>query len=113
MIIFKQQKAIYFSLIILAAFFPQLASAQGLENPLGNITSLEQLLTQVVRIFLGIMAFLATIMVIWGGFTLMTSGGNSEKVQKGKDTLVWALLGLAVVFLSWAIVKFVFDVIVT
>ena len=46
-------------------------------------------------------------MFTYGGLTFMLSANSNEKVQKGKDILVWATLGLVVVFSSYAILKFV------
>ncbi|MCK4539930.1 hypothetical protein KAU09_02120 [Candidatus Parcubacteria bacterium] len=39
---------------------------------------------------------------IYGGFTWMLAAGSSEKVQKGKDILIWATLGLVVIFSAYA-----------
>ncbi len=39
----------------------------------------------------------------------MTAGGASDKVKKGRDILVWATLGLALIFSSYAILNFIFD----
>ena len=35
--------------------------------------------------------------------------GGKEKIQKGKDILVWSTIGLVVIFMSYAIVKFVLE----
>ena len=37
----------------------------------------------------------------------MLAAGSNEKVQKGKDILVWATLGLVVIFAAFAIVDFI------
>ena len=39
----------------------------------------------------------------------MLAAGSSEKVQKGKDILIWATIGLVVIFSAYAIVKFVIE----
>ena len=44
-------------------------------------------------------------MVVYGGILWMTSRGDAKMIQKGKDTLTWAVLGLAVIFASYAIVN--------
>ncbi|MCK5510829.1 hypothetical protein KAI65_04810 [Candidatus Parcubacteria bacterium] len=46
---------------------------------------------------------------IYGGFVWMMAAGSNEKVQKGKDILVWATLGLVVIFSAYAVVKFVVE----
>jgi hypothetical protein len=45
-------------------------------------------------------------MVVWGGFTWLTSGGSEEKVESAKKIISAAIIGLIVVLLSWAIVLF-------
>ena len=37
----------------------------------------------------------------------MTAAGSNEKVQKGKDILIWATIGLVIIFTSYALVRFV------
>lgn len=56
---------------------------------------------------LGILAVLALGFTVWGGFTLLLSGGNSEKVQEGKKTIWGGILGVTIVLTSWIFVGFV------
>ena len=37
----------------------------------------------------------------------MMAAGSNERVQKGKDILMWATIGLVVIFSAYAMVKFV------
>ena len=46
-------------------------------------------------------------MFIYGGLVWMTAAGSNEKVQKGKDILIWATVGLVIIFTSYALVRFV------
>jgi len=55
---------------------------------------------------LGIIGALALLMFIYGGFTLVLSGGNPEKVKKGGTILLSALIGLIIVFGAYMLVKF-------
>ncbi len=43
----------------------------------------------------------------------MTAGGNEKNVQKGKDVLVWAVIGLVVIFSSYAILSFIISKLTT
>lgn len=65
------------------------------------------LITQVVRYIFGIIAVIATLMFVWGGVMMITSHGNSDQIKRAKETLVWATIGVLIVLLSWAVVKFV------
>lgn len=79
-----------------------------LDNPLGQgETSPQKLIGKVLNQVLGIVGSLALLMFIYGGFTWMLAGGNQEMVTKGKNILIWATIGLIVIFSAYALVKFV------
>lgn len=77
-----------------------------LENPIEGNPSPEIIIGKIINAILGITGSLALAMFVYGGFLWMMSGGNQERVTKGKNTIIWAALGLAVIFSSYAIVNF-------
>jgi len=79
-----------------------------LANPL-KVDSPQKLIGQIINSLLGIVGSLALLMFIWGGFQWMTAAGNDEKVSKGKRTLVWAALGMVVIFSSYALVSYLIN----
>jgi hypothetical protein len=81
-----------------------------LPNPLGT-TNVSVLAARIIRAVLGLVGVFALVMFIYGGVLWMSSGGNEEMIKKGKDTLVWAVLGLALIFFSYAVLDFIFRVI--
>jgi len=77
-------------------------------NPLGSgDITIQILIGKVINATLGIVGSLALLMFIYGGFTWMMASGNQQAVQKGKDILTWATVGLVVIFASYALVNFV------
>ena len=81
-----------------------------LTNPLTGTTKSEgipTLLGNVINSVLGIIGSLALVMFIYGGATWMLSAGNQEQVTKGKNILIWATLGLVIIFTAYALVSFV------
>lgn len=84
------------------------ASSQQLPNPLGT-ESVEEVIGRVIKAILGVVGSLALLMFIYGGLTWMTAAGNKEKVEKGKEIIIWAALGLVVIFASYALVEFVLN----
>jgi hypothetical protein len=81
----------------------------NLENPLGGNsgeTSVPRIIGNIVKTILTIVGALALGMFVYGGFTWLTSGGSSEKIQKGKNILMWATIGLVVIFASYTLVDF-------
>lgn len=65
--------------------------------------------TTVVNLLLFIIGAISVIMLIWGGIRYTTSGGNSASVTAAKNTILYAIIGLVVAFLAFAIVNWVLD----
>jgi uncharacterized membrane protein YidH (DUF202 family) len=105
----RKNYLIFFSLfliIFLGAFQLVWGQTADLTDPLGE-RDVSTLVADIIKYVLGLVGVLALAMFIYGGFLWMTSGGAVEKVKKGKETLVWAVLGLALIFFSYAILEFI------
>lgn len=63
--------------------------------------------TQVVNTLLFIIGAIAVVMLIWGGIRYTTSAGNSNNVTAAKNTIMYAIIGLVIAILAYAIVNFV------
>jgi hypothetical protein len=94
---------------------PSKPPSQELINPLGGtaaspagVTSVPALIANIIKTILGVVGAVALFMFVWGGFGWLTSGGNPDKVKQGRDTLVWATIGLLVIFASYTLVDVVF-----
>jgi len=62
----------------------------------------------ISKIILGIVGSLALLAFVAGGLMMMLSAGNPEWVTRGKQTLIGAVVGLVIVFTSYAIIQLVF-----
>jgi hypothetical protein len=49
----------------------------------------------------------ALVVIVWGGIQWISSEGNKERVAAARNRIVFALVGLVVVILSFAIINFV------
>ncbi len=78
----------------------------SLDNPLGS-NDVGGFVGNAINGILGIVGALSLFYFVLGGLTWMTSQGNQEKVKRGKETLIWATFGLAMIFFSYALVSFV------
>lgn len=56
-------------------------------------------------------AVIALIVIVIGGVILMTAGGSEDKLGKGKKTLLYGLLGAAVVFASSFIINLLNEIV--
>ncbi|HTK60002.1 MAG TPA: pilin [Candidatus Baltobacteraceae bacterium] len=77
-----------------------------LTNPLGT-ANVPTLIGNILKAAIGIVGALALLIFVYGGFLWLTSAGEAGKVEKGKEAMKWAIVGLAVVFSSYALVSFV------
>ena len=94
------------SLVWQFVLVPSVQAATGLENPLGE-SDPRKIIGNVIRAMLGLTGSLALAVFIFGGFTWVTSAGSEEKIKKGKEMILWAALGLFIIFASYAMVRFV------
>ena len=61
----------------------------------------------VVNFLLYLIGAIAVIMLIFGGFRYVTSGGDGSAITSAKNTILYAVIGLAVAIIAYAIVNFV------
>lgn len=62
---------------------------------------------QITNTILYIVGVIAVIMLIIGGIKYVISGGDAKKVTDAKNTILYAIIGLVIAFLAFAIVNFV------
>lgn len=95
----------FIAIVLLAASLTALAgdaAAQGtpITNPLGEGATFAKLLGRIIGFANSLLAPLSTIMVLIGGLLYITAGGNQERLTSARKTLLWALVGIAIVLLS-------------
>ncbi len=73
---------------------------------LGN-ADLKQTIVNIISYVLGLLGLIAVVMILYGGFTWMTAGGNEDKIDTAKQIISAAAVGLVIILISWAIVNFV------
>jgi len=65
---------------------------------------------QVSSLFGGVLAIagvIAVLFIVIGGYKYVASQGNPQEVQKAKETIIYALVGLVIVMMAFTIVQFV------
>lgn len=124
----KQKIRIFLAtLLLLFTFTPALVSAAGCNTD--DTTSTKSAITSgadcasgnsdktpqsldttakgILNILSSVVGVAAVFMIILGGLRYITSGGDPEKVKTAKKTLIYAIVGLAIVALTQAIVHLV------
>ncbi len=71
-----------------------------------NATTMTKTIITTILYILGIIAVL---MIIIGGIKYTTSNGDSSGIQSAKNTILYAVVGLVIAIMSFAIVNFVID----
>lgn len=54
-----------------------------------------------------IVALLALVYLIWGGIKWVMSGGDKAKVDAARKTIIYAIIGLVFIFMSFFIINFI------
>ena len=78
-------------------------------NPLST-NSFETLIMGIINWILGIVVSLAILFLIIGGLMYITSAGDEERIKKAKNIILYAVVGLGVVILSWSIITELKDI---
>ena len=61
-----------------------------------------ELIRSVTTYILGLVGPIAVLISLWAAFLLMTAAGDPKRITAGHQTLMWAVIGLAVIILSSA-----------
>lgn len=66
------------------------------------------MVTDIINIMLFVIGILCVIMIIWGGIRYTISNGASDKVKDAKNTILYAVVGLVIAIIAYALVNWVF-----
>ncbi|MBR5408525.1 hypothetical protein IK112_01080 [Candidatus Saccharibacteria bacterium] len=77
------------------------------EKATGDSRDLMSILNLIINVALGVIGFVAVVMIIMGGVQYTTSSGDTAKVTKAKNTIMYGVIGLVIALLAFAIVNFV------
>ena len=118
----KAKKIVIYALMGLAIavgaaiFLKEIATALGIKNDLftvggNNIEKLEDVegmqtvMGKVISLLLTSLGMLGIIGLVIGGIWYLNAGGNEDKMEIGKKTLIYSVLGLVIAIGSLIIVK--------
>ena len=87
-----------------------LAGGAACSQPTGASADLfgeGSIFTTIVNLLLFIIGAVAVIMLIIGGIRYTLSGGKDAEVQAAKNTILYAIIGIVVAFIAYAVVNWV------
>jgi len=67
----------------------------------------EDVVQNIITILLVLIGVVATVVLIYGGYLYITSAGNPEIANKGKNAILGAVIGIIIAFSSYLIVNFI------
>lgn len=79
-----------------------------IQKPLGlPSTDIRTIIANIIRIALGFVGIIMVVLIMFGGYLYMTSGGNEEQISRAKAILKNATIGLAIILSAYSIVWFI------
>jgi hypothetical protein len=81
-------------------------SARGLDQPV-SLFGVDGTFGTITNVLLYVVGAIAVIMIVIGGLRYVLSGGNSEQVTAAKNTILYAVIGIIIAILAYAIIRFV------
>ncbi|MEK7615145.1 MAG: pilin, partial [Patescibacteria group bacterium] len=101
-------------------FFPDFAFAQTAQEGLKQVgdaagpilpqTELLTIVANLIKTFLGFLGILLVLIVMYAGYQYIMSGGDAAKMLKARKMVYQAVVGLALILSSYAIVAFIFNI---
>lgn len=64
-------------------------------------------ISTIIDVLIYVMAAVSVIVIVIGGFQMLVSQGEAEKIKRSRQMIVYALIGLVVALAGWAVVNFV------
>ncbi len=80
-------------------------STEGYDPSLTQETNLRDYIVNIVNFVLGFLGLVAMIIVIYGGFLYVTAAGQEEQTTKGKKSIMYAVIGIVIILISFALVN--------
>ena len=82
------------------------ASARGVDQA-ATLFGNTGIFTTVTNVMLFIVGAISVIMIVIGGLRYVISGGDTSNVTAAKNTILYAIVGLIVAMLAYAMINFV------
>lgn len=114
-IIKKTSGAMLMAILFANQAFASSTSGAFFSNPQGGSSTVSATATgtlgsnlaTIINYFLGLLGLIAVGFLIYAGVLMVTAGGNDEQVTKARKIIMYAVIGIVIILLSYTIVTFV------
>jgi len=90
-------------LILIFLLIPLIVGA--ITNPIASTTDFEALLNKISDFLFTFGIALIPIAIIAGAYYFITAGGEPQKIETGKKIIIYAIIGVSVIFMAKAIIN--------
>ncbi|MBU1130652.1 pilin [Patescibacteria group bacterium] len=113
---FKTAIRVIFFIALIAVFGLEvqvvLAQQLSLGIEYGSALSLatrdvREIVVSIINVLLGFLGVAAILIILYGGYLYMTSGGDESKIEKAKKILINGAIGLLIILAAFGIVTFI------
>jgi len=107
-------KKIYFAFIsFILPFAAKAGGDYGLTETAGaakiGTQELPQRLGYVINGVFGLSGLIFLVLAIYGGFRIFLSAGDPENYKKGRDVILWGVIGMVIITLAYSLTRFIFN----
>lgn len=95
--------------LMVVALNPESPPTTGPDTP----EDLADVIVLVAKWFFTIALIIAVIIFIIGGIQYMTAGGDEEATKKARQKIVYTSIGVAIILLSWLLIRIISGVLGT
>ncbi len=115
MLIFKKMTVVSLFLLAVIFLYPKMALAQdaftsgNLENlSVYTTRSIFDMIVGIVNVALGFLGAITVLLFLYAGYLWLTSRGAADRIDQAKKIMINATIGLGIIFVSYALVNFIF-----
>lgn len=90
---------------------------EGIDIIKGSLDDIEtdrsasEYIQDVVQYLLLFISIVAVAYIMYAGFQILIWNGDEEKLKKSRQTIVFVIIGIVVIWLAWPITRFILQVI--
>lgn len=100
-------------LLVIFCFLPSIVHATDLGFSYGQYSGLSTVdvryaISVIIRVVLSLLGIITLVMMLYAGYSWMTSGGSQEKIEESKKTITRSVIGLIIILSAYAITTFIF-----
>ncbi|MEI6690696.1 MAG: pilin [bacterium] len=78
-----------------------------MNNDAAKLSDIGTYFGNILTAMMPLLGMIAFIMLLVGGFKIMTAGGDTKAAQSGKDTLTYAVIGIVLSLVAWLVLAII------